>query len=214
MSEDLSKLKDIIRTNIRNIKEVADALVYIREKLLATEETVSELVNKVEGIESRATPTTSEGIRMFGVASNESAVATSAGTPDLDVEESELGPLIAQHPKWLRPFSVQAELEKHDLEVETLRLRRSSTGYLRILRLSNGSEWGYIEEMSYERYARVTLLKEVFEMKEERSRGPSNPLISNWKTAWVFEPMKLQSLQRGARWEILQKGILVTEGAE
>lgn len=214
MSEDLSKLKDIIRTNIRNIKEVADALVHIREKLLATEETVAELVNRVEGIESRAIPTTSDGIRMFGVVSNENTVATSPRTPDLDVEESDLGALIAQHPKWLRPFSVQAELEKHDLEVEILRLRRSSTGYLRVLRLSNGSEWGYIEEMSYERYARVSLLKEVFEMKDERSLGSSDPLISNWTTAWVYEPVRLQSLQRGARWEILQKGVLVTETAE
>lgn len=210
MSDDFSKLKDIIRTNIRNIKEVADALVYMREKLLATEETVAELVNRVESVETRSSPTTAEGVRMFGVSSNESA-ASSAGTPDLDVEESELGGLIAQHPRWLRPFSVQAELEKHDLEVETLRLRRSSTGYLRILRLSNGTEWAYIEEMSYERFTRVSLLKEIFEIKGEEDPKTKMAIISNWTTAWVYEPVKLQSLQRGARWEILQKGVLVTE---
>lgn len=213
MAEDLTKLKEIIRTNIRNIKEVADALVHVREKLLATEETVAELVNRVECIESRSSSTTAEGVRLFGVSSNEGA-APSTRTPDLDVEESELGELIAQHPKWLRPFSIQAELEKHDLEVETLRLRRSSTGYLRILRLSNGTEWAYIEEISYERYARVSLLKEIFEIKRETDPMAKNTLISNWTTAWVYEPVKLQSLQRGARWEILQKGVLVTEATK
>ena len=201
MSEDLSKLKDIIRTNIRNIKEVADTLVYVRERLLATEETVSELMDRVEKIEGRTGPSTSDGVRMFGVSSNQSDTIVS-GTPDLDIEPSELGQIIFQHPRWLRPFSVQAELEKHDLEVETLRLRRSSSGYIRILRLSNGTEWAYFEELSFERYSRLPLLRKVFDLK--------NP-NTEWSKAIVEEPVKLQSLQRGARWEIIAKGKLFTE---
>jgi hypothetical protein len=201
MSEDLSKLKDIIRTNIRNIKEVADTLVYVRERLLATEETVSELMDRVEKMEGRTAPSTSDGVRMFGVSSNKTDTVVS-GTLDLDIEPSELGQIIFQHPKWLRPFSVQAELEKHELEVETLRLRRSSSGYIRILRLSDGTEWAYFEELSFERYTRLPLLGKVFELK--------NP-NTEWSNAIVEEPVKLQSLQRGARWEIIAKGKLFTE---
>lgn len=201
MSEDISKLKDIIRTNIRNIKEVADTLVYVRERLLATEETVAELIDRVEQVEGRTGPTTSDGVRMFGVGSNQSD-ASVGGTPDLDVDPSELGQLIVQHPRWLRPFSVQAELEKHELEVETLRLRRSSSGYMRVLRLSNGTEWAYFEEISFERYSRLPLLRQVFELNNQNSE---------WSYACVEDPLKLQSLQRGARWEIIAKGKLFTE---
>lgn len=201
MSEDLSKLKDIIRTNIRNIKEVADTLVYVRERLLATEETVAELIDRVEQVEGRTGPTTSDGVRMFGVGSNQSD-ASVGGTPDLDVDPSELGQLIVQHPRWLRPFSVQAELEKHELEVETLRLRRSSSGYMRVVRLSNGTEWAYFEAISFERYSRLGLLRQVFDL--------TSP-TSEWSSAWVEDPIKLQSLQRGARWEIIAKGKLFTE---
>ena len=201
MSEDLSKLKDIIRTNIRNIKEVADTLVYVRERLLATEETVAELIDRVEQVEGRTGPTTSDGVRMFGVGSNQSDTSV-GGTPDLDMEPSDLGQIIVQHPRWLRPFSVQAELEKHELEVETLRLKRSSSGYMRVVRLSNGTEWAYFEEISFERYSRLPLLRQVFDL--------DNP-NSEWSSAWVEDPIKLQSLQRGARWEIIAKGKLFTE---
>ena len=201
MSEDLTKLKDIIRTNIRNIKEVADTLIYVREKLLATEETVAEIIDRVEKIESRTGPTTSDGVRMFSVGGNQSDSYVS-GSPDLDIEPSELREIILQHPKWLRPFSVQAEIEKHELEVETLRIRRSSSGYLRVVRLSNGSEWAYFEEISFERYSRLVLLSQVFDL--------SSP-ASVWSSAWVEKPIKLQSLQRGARWEIIGKGKLFTE---
>jgi len=201
MSEDLSKLKDIIRTNIRNIKEVADTLVYVRERLLATEETVAELIDRVEQVEGRTCPTTSDGVRMFGVGGNPSDTSV-GGTPDLDMEPSEIGQIIVQHPRWLRPFSVQAELEKHELEAETLRLRRSSSGYMRVLRLSNGTEWAYFEEISFERYSRLPLLRQVFDL--------NNP-NSEWSSAYVEEPVKLQSLQKGARWEIIAKGKLFTE---
>jgi hypothetical protein len=201
MTEDLSKLKDIIRTNIRNIKEVADTLVHIREKLLATEETVAEIINRVEVLEKKTVATTTEGVRIFGVANNQLDTAVN-NTPELDIESLELGELIAQHPRWLRPFSIQAELEKHELEIETLRLRRSSAGYMRVIRLSNGTEWGYLEEISFERYSRLTLLNQVFDL---------NSTDSTWNTAWVNNPIKLQSLQRGARWEIIAKGELITE---
>lgn len=201
MSEDLSKLKDIIRSNIRNIKEVADTLIFTREKLIATQETVAEILDRVEHLESKTVPTTSDGVKMYGVGRN-IADTTVSGTPDLDLDASELGQLIGQHPRWLRPFSIQAELEKHELEVETIRIRRSSSGYMRVIRLSNGTEWAYLEEISFERYSRLALLREVFDI---------DSLNSNWSSAWVDEPIKLQSLQKGARWEIITKGKLFAE---
>ena len=201
MSEDLSKLKDIIRVNIRHIKEIFDTLVHLKKKLLATQDSVVEIINRVEKLERGAGTTTSDGVRMFSV-SNDHSGSSVAGTPDLDIESSELGILIAQHPRWLRPFSIQAELEKHELEVEILRLKRSSSGYMRVIRLSNGTEWAYLEEMTIERYSRLPLLRQVFEMSSPNSE---------WSTAWVKDPVKLQSLQRGARWEIIAKGKLFTE---
>ena len=201
MIDDLSKIKDIIRSNIRNIKEVADTLIFEREKLIATQETVAEILDRLEKLESKTVPTTSDGVKMFGVVSNKSDTSV-GGTPDLDLESSELAQLIGQHPQWLRPFSVQAELEKHELEVETIRLRRSSSGYMRVIRLSNGTEWAYLEEISFERYSRLALLREVFDINRSNS---------DWSSAWVDEPIKLQSLQRGSRWEIITKGKLFTE---
>ena len=204
MAEDLSKLKEIIRTNIRNIKEVADTLVYVREKMLATQETVDEILNRLDRLEAGG-PNTVDGVRVFSVGNSETG-ETSSRTPDLDIEQKDLGTLITQHPRWLRPFSVLAELEKHDLEVETLRLKRSSTGYLRVIKLVNGSEWAYFEQMSYERFSRMALLREIFEIRNGESGD-----AAKWSTALVDEPVRLQALQKGARWELLGKGSLMTE---
>jgi len=205
MAEDLTKLKEIIRSNIRNIKEVADALVYVREKLLATQETVDELMTRVEGLELKRSGANIDGIPVFSVGNSENSQVANR-TLELDADEAEIGTLITQHPKWLRPFSVQAELEKHDLEVETLRLRRSTTGYLRVIRLTNGSEWAYFENMSYDRYTRMPLLKNVFDLS---SSGKDTE--GRWSSALIEKPVRLQALQRGARWEILGKGLIVCE---
>jgi len=205
MAEDLTKLKEIVRSNIRNIKEIADALVYVREKLLATQETVDELMTRVEGLELKKSGANIDGVPVFSVGNSENSQVGNR-TPELDAEEAEIGELIAQHPKWLRPFSVQAELEKHEIEVETLRLRRSTTGYLRVIRLTNGTEWAYFENMSYDRYSRMPLLKDVFDLS---SRGKGE--VVTWSSAIIEKPVRLQALQRGARWEILAKGLLVCE---
>ena len=69
--------------------------------LLATQETVAELIDRVELIEGRSGPTTSDGVRMFGVGSNQSDTSV-GGAPDLDIEPSELGQIIVQHPRWYR----------------------------------------------------------------------------------------------------------------
>ena len=205
MAEDLTKLKEIIRSNIRNIKEVAHALVYVREKLLATQETVDELMTRVEGLELKRSGANIDGVPVFSVGNSENSLVSNR-TLELDADEAEIGTLIAQHPKWLRPFSVQAELEKHDLEVETLRLRRSTTGYLRVIRLTNGSEWAYFENMSYDRYTRMPLLKDVFDLS---SSGKDTE--GRWSSALIEKPVRLQALQRGARWEILGKGLIICE---
>lgn len=204
MAEDLTKLKEIIRTNIRNIKEVADALVHVREKLLATQETVDEILNRVDHLEKGSTSSV-EGVRVFSVGSSETR-DTTIKTPDLDIEQEDLGKLISQHPRWLRPFTVLAELEKHELETETLRLRRSASGYLRVIKLVNGSEWAYFEQMSYERFSRMPLIREIYDIKKGELGSETK-----WSTAFVEVPVKLQALQIGARWEILVKGSLITE---
>lgn len=203
MAEDLAKLKEIIRKNISSIKEVADALVNVRDKLLATEQTVSEIITRVERLELNNAPTTSDGVRMFGVTSN-SYVQADPSAVELDIESGELSELILQHPTWLRPFTLPAELEKHEPEAEVIRLKRSSSGYLRVIRLSNGSEWGYFEEISIGRFTRLPLLQEVFVQEM------GQPI---WNSAWVSKPLKLQALQRGARWEIVGKGTIMTDRA-
>lgn len=198
---DVSQLREIVRLNIRNIKEVADALINVREMLLATQETVEEVLHRVERLEGSQHPTTSDGVKMYAAGSND-RLSENAAFPELDVDVADLTGLILQHPSWLRPFSVLAEIEKHQLESETLRLRRTSSGYLRVIRLTNGTEWAYFEAISNDRFTRLKLLSEVFD-----------PIAKpeNWMSAWVSQPVKLQSLQKGARWEILVKGKLIVE---
>jgi len=204
--DELSKLKDIIRANIKNIKEVADNLVYLREKFLSMDEVIEELLGRVESLESKTASTVSStGVKMFGV--GVTASSPSQTVNDLDLSLEDLKELIIQHPSWLRPFSVLAELEKHELEVDTIRLRRSPSGYLRVVRISDGTEWAYFETMSRDRFARLPLLKEIFVFGSElRSQ-----VVEDWCTAWVSIPSRLQSLQRGARWEILEPGQLLIE---
>jgi hypothetical protein len=101
---------------------------------------------------------------------------------------------------------VLAELEKHELEVETLRFRRSTVGYLRVIKLVDGSEWAYFEQMTYERFSRMPLLKEIFEINSREAIT-----TAKWSTAFIDEPVRLQALQKGSRWELLNKGTLITE---
>lgn len=202
MTEDLSKLKEIIRANIRNIKEVADALVQLREKAQATEETVSEVLDRIEQLENSNLGRTQSGVRMFGVNSNSISLANSLDAPDLDLEGSDLSELISQHPSWLRPFSVPAEIEKHGLDGDIFRIKRSSAGYLRVVRLSNGTEWAYFEAISADRFSRIPLLGQLFDFNGDQE---------SWSTAWVSEPLRLQSLQKGSRWEVLGRGKFCVE---
>lgn len=204
--DELSKLKDIIRANIKNIKEVADNLVYLREKFFAMDEVIEELLGRVESLESKTASTVSStGVKMFGVGVTASSPTQTVN--DLDLSLEDLKELIIQHPSWLRPFSVLAELEKHELEVDTIRLRRSPSGYLRVVRISDGTEWAYFENMSRDRFSRLPLLKEIFVFGSEIG----SKVIEDWCTAWVSTPSRLQSLQRGARWEILEPGQLLIE---
>jgi len=204
--DELSKLKDIIRANIKNIKEVADNLVYLREKFFAMDEVIEELLGRVESLESKTASTVSStGVKMFGVGVTASSPTQTVN--DLDLSLEDLKELIIQHPSWLRPFSVLAELEKHELEVDTIRLRRSPSGYLRVVRISDGTEWAYFENMSRDRFSRLPLLKEIFVFGSELG----SQAVEDWCTAWVATPSRLQSLQRGARWEILEPGQLLIE---
>ncbi len=125
----------------------------------------------------------------------------------LDMEQDALPELIMQHPSWLRPFTVSAELEKHELEEDIYRLTRSKSGYLRVIRLINGTEWAYFEEMTKDRFLRIPLLSEIYS-------DTSNKEELAWATAWTVKPLKLQTLQRGARWEILDFGEYVSQPFE
>jgi hypothetical protein len=204
MAEDLSKLREIIRNNIRSTKEITEELLNVKEKMLATQETVGEILNRLDQLEAGNTNTI-DGVRVFSVGNSETGEKSSR-TPDLDIDQAELRELITQHPRWLRPFSVLAELEKHELEVETLRFRRSTVGYLRVIKLVDGSEWAYFEQMTYERFSRMPLLKEIFEINSREAIT-----TAKWSTAFIDEPVRLQALQKGSRWELLNKGTIITE---
>ena len=192
---------DECRRIIYSVKDLADNLLILKEKLRTAEDTIAEILDKIEKLECGSNFKSNDGVKMFRVNSNES-YATVARIPDLDLDQSELSQIIIQHPNWLKPFSVQAELEKNDSNEEKLRIKKSSSGYLKVVRLSNGTEWAFFEEMSFERYSRLILLRKIFEIQNNNKK---------WSSAWVKEPVKLISLQKGARWEIIMNGKLFTE---
>ena len=198
------KIKEILRSNIKQIKSLAESLFNIRDKLEATQETVEELLNRVEAIEENKKSSNDSGVIRSYTTTGDTSSANNQYGQALDLEEDELPNLILQHPTWLRPFSLTVELEKYELEEDCYRFIRSSSGYLRVLRLSNGSEWAYFEQMTKERFLRIPLLSEIYACQDLN-------LDPSWSYAWTCKPAKLQSLQRGSRWELLQGGQLMTE---
>lgn len=207
MSEEFQKLKNILRSNIKAIKDVADNLFYVKDKLEATQETVSDLVTRVEELESKGPISNVGGVMSFNAGVGSVSATASQSLQALDLEEDALPELIMQHPSWLRPFTVSAELEKHELEEDIYRLTRSKSGYLRVIRLINGTEWAYFEEMTKDRFLRIPLLSQIY------SETSNNNDVA-WATAWTVKPLKLQTLQRGARWEILDFGEYVSQSFE
>ena len=204
MSDEYQKLKDILRSNIKAVKDVTDNLFYVKDKLDATQVTVADLLARVEELEANPSSGVVDGVRAFSATSGSSAATVSQQLQALDLEPEALPALIMQHPSWLRPFSVVAEVEYHQLEQDSFRLLRSKTGYLRVIRLSNGTEWAYFEEMSKERFQRIPLLSKIFADSEENYEF-------SWVTAWTSTPLRLQTLQRGSRWEVLELGQYVSE---
>ncbi len=204
MSDEYQKLKDILRSNIKAVKDVTDNLFYVKDKLDATQETVADLLARVEELEANPSSGVVDGVRAFSATSGSSAATVSQQMQALDLEPEALPALIMQHPSWLRPFSVVAEVEYHQLEQDSFRLLRSKTGYLRVIRLSNGTEWAYFEEMSKERFQRIPLLSKIFADSEEKYEF-------SWATAWTSTPLRLQTLQRGSRWEVIELGHYVSE---
>ena len=202
--DEYQKLKDILRSNIKAVKDVTDNLFYVKDKLDATQETVADLLARVEELEANPSSGVVDGVRAFSATSGSSAATVSQQLQALDLELEALSALIMQHPSWLRPFSVVAEVEYHQLEQDSFRLLRSKTGYLRVIRLSNGTEWAYFEEMSKERFQRIPLLSKIFADSEEKYEF-------SWATAWTSIPLRLQTLQRGSRWEVLELGQYISE---
>ncbi len=204
MPDEYQKLKHILRSNIKSVKDVTDNLLYLKEKLDATQETVADLLARVEELEANPPSGVVDGVRAFGATSGSSATTVTQQLQALDLEPEALPDLIMQHPSWLRPFSVAAEVEYHQLEEDSFRLLRSKTGYLRVIRLSNGTEWAYFEEMSKERFQRIPLLSKIFKDSEEKYEF-------SWARAWTSTPLRLQTLQLGSRWEILEHGQYISE---
>ena len=122
MSEEFKKLKDILRSNIKAIKDVADNLFYVKDKLDATQETVSDLITRVEELEAKGSASTVGGVMAFNATGATVSATSSSNLQALDLAEDALPELIMQHPSWLRPFTVLAELEKHELEEDIYRL--------------------------------------------------------------------------------------------
>ena len=207
MPDEYQKLKDILRTNIKAVKDVTDNLFYVRDKLDATQETVADLLARVEELEANPSSGVVDGVRAFSATSGSSAATVTQQLQALDLEPEALPDLIMQHPSWLRPFSVAAEVEYHQLEEDSFRLLRSKMGYLRVIRLSNGTEWAYFEEMSNERFQRIPLLSKIF-------MDSAGKYELSWARAWTSIPLRLQTLQRGSRWEILELGQYVSERGE
>jgi hypothetical protein len=52
----------------------------------------------------------------------------------------------------------------------------------------------------------MPLLKEIFEINSREAIT-----TAKWSTAFIDEPVRLQALQKGSRWELLNKGTLITE---
>jgi len=204
MTEEYEKLRDILRSNIQAVKDIADNLVFVRDKLEATQETLADLVMRVEELEAKSSSSVVDGVVAFEAPTKDVDHHVAGQTQALDLEYQELPNLIMQHPSWLRPFSVAAEVEYHELEEDVYRLLRSKNGYLRVVRLNDGTVWGYFEEMSKERFQRIPLLSKIFEeegLKDENS----------WIKAWTSVPLRLQTLQRGSRWEMLEHGQYIWE---
>ena len=180
-------------------------MFYVKDKLDATQDTVADLLARVEELEAaNSSSDFVDGVRAFSTTSGGSAATVTQQSQALDLEPEALPDLIMQHPSWLRPFSVAAEVEYHQLEEDSFRLLRSKTGYLRVIRLSNGTEWAYFEEMSKERFQRIPLLSKLFADSEGQYEF-------SWARAWTSTPLRLQTLQRGSRWEILELGQYVSE---
>lgn len=204
MSQDYERLKNIVRSNIKSVKDIADNLFFVRDKLDATQETVEELLSRVESLESKSPAAKVGGVMAFSAGSaSHSQSAASHQIQALDLEPQLLPELISQHPSWLRPFTVEVELEKPDPDSESLRLIRSKAGYLRVIRLTNGSEWAYFEEMSRDRFLRIPLMSQLF----------NNTSLdeATWTKAWNSLPARLQTLQRGSRWEVYEFGQFIQE---
>ena len=52
MPDEYQRLKDILRSNIKAVKDVTDNLFYVKDKLDATQDTVADLLARVEELEA------------------------------------------------------------------------------------------------------------------------------------------------------------------
>lgn len=198
MPEDLSRIKEVIKANMRNIQELSDIVIEVKKKVVEIEEITAGVLNRLDKVEGIRGFIGDEGVRMFASPGG-SSPSNSSTSPVLDLEPEELGGIISQHPTWLRAFSINTELERVEDETERVRLKRSSSGYVRVIRLENGSEWAYIDEMPIDRFKRLPLLSSIFTADAE------NPL---WNTAWTETAAQVQTLLKGARWEVVCGGKL------
>jgi hypothetical protein len=197
MQSNLTKLRDIVSRNIKDMRILADKLISTMETVGNLEETLSRVHQKIDLIEKNRVHA-SPGVKVFSISQDSLSENATVNQLSLDSNPDELRDLISQHPNWLRPFAINAELHRRNDTEDRIKIIRSSSGYMRVIRLLNGSEWSYIEPMRSERFNRIPMLKKIFETPET--------VLSQESTIFVVTPLKIQPLQKSVLWEIICNG--------
>ncbi|MFN9622586.1 MAG: hypothetical protein ACK587_07115 [Cyanobacteriota bacterium] len=199
MKSNKTGIRNILYDNIKDMKQLTLKIIDISKKLDNLECTVKYIYSKLE-ISENSNSDLSSGIKSFPVPHESLLHNYSSTQRSLDSSRDELKDIIYQHPGWLKSFSITAELQKKQGNEKQVRLIRSSSGYIKVIRLTDGSEWAYIEPMKIERFKRILLLNEAFEHLDLSTKENL--------TVFVTSPIKVQPLQKSMLWEITCLGKL------
>jgi hypothetical protein len=199
MKSSKTGIRNILYDNIKDMKQLTLKIIDISKKLDSLECTVRYIYSKLE-ISENSNSDLSSGIKSFPVPHESLLHNYSSTQRSLDSSRDELKDIIYQHPGWLKSFSITAELQKKLGNEKQVRLIRSSSGYIKVIRLTDGSEWAYIEPMKIERFKRILLLNEAFEHLDLSTKENL--------TVFVTSPIKVQPLQKSMLWEITCLGKL------
>jgi hypothetical protein len=197
--DNMSMIRNIVHNNIHDLKILSEKLLSTIERVSILEESITQIYLKFELMQGNQT-LGSSGVKGFAVSHDSHTESINSAQISIDLSPDDLQQIIHQHPNWLRPFAICAELQKKDDSDDSIRLIRSASGYMKVVRLSNGSEWSYIEPMKIERFHRIPMLKDIFKVPASLPRQES--------TVFVTSPLKVQPLHKTVLWEILGNGIV------